>query len=232
MPSPAADQPPPVPAETITAPAPRRAGSPSARLETLVEQIPVEGLTVAVLRDLVGQEGLLVLTILLTLVFMIPVSIPGVSTVFGACILLIGVSRLLGRTFWLPRRLAARVLPADKLRAGLRQGARWLRRMESILRPGRLASLASDGPAAAVNNAGLVVGAVLLMAPLAMIPFSNTLPALALLFLALGLLERDGVCILLGHLANLASMAYFGTLAIGGMVAVRAAFRALFGGGQ
>ena len=36
--------------------------------------------------------------------FLIPVSIPGVSTVFGAAILLVGVSRLSGRQLWLPAR--------------------------------------------------------------------------------------------------------------------------------
>jgi hypothetical protein len=221
------------PAET-SAPALPRAeeaqhASPGVRLEVLLAALPAEGLTLAVLRDMVGQDGLLVLVIFLTLVFMIPVSVPGVSTVFGAGILLIGVSRLLGRNLWLPRRAAQRVLPAERLRSALRQGVRWLHRLERISRPQRLNWLADAGPAALVNNGALILGALLLMAPLAPIPFSNTLPALALLLLAIGLLQRDGVCVLLGHLANLASMVYFALLAVGGAVAIRETLRRFFG---
>ena len=59
----------------------------------------------------------------LTIVFMVPVSIPGVSTVFGSAILLISISRLLGRNLWLPKRMERRVLPAERLRAGLTAAA-------------------------------------------------------------------------------------------------------------
>ena len=45
---------------------------------------------------------------------------------------------------------------------------------------------------------------------------SNTLPALALLFLAIGLLQHDGLCILFGHLANLCAFIYFIVIMVGG----------------
>ena len=75
------------------------------QLASIIEQLPEDSLTLGELLDVFGDEGLLLLTILLTIVFLIPVSIPGVSTVFGGAILLIGVSRLVGRPLWLPRRL-------------------------------------------------------------------------------------------------------------------------------
>jgi len=207
----------------------RRYESPAEKLKAVIGNLPAEGVTLAVIRDLVGQDGLLLLTVFLTLVFMIPVSIPGVSTVFGAAILLIGISRLLGRSLWLPQRMAHRVLPAERLRAGLRQGSIWLHRLERVSRPHRLDWLAADGMVGTVNNVALILGALLLMAPLGLVPFSNTLPALALLFLAIGMLQRDGLCILLGHLSNLATIVYFAILAITGAVAVREAFRRLVG---
>jgi hypothetical protein len=61
------------------------------------------------------------------------------------------------------------------------------------------------------------------------IPFSNTLPALALLFLAIGSLQRDGLCILIGHLANFITMAYFAVLIGGGGVLVHGIFQHLSG---
>jgi len=201
------------------------------KLKVLVGAFPSSGLTLIQIRDLLGQDALLVLTAFLTLVFMVPVSIPGVSTVFGGAILLIGTCRLLGRSLWLPKSIAHRALPSDKLRMAFNQGSKWLHRLECMSRPHRLKWLASPGLMDTVNNGALIMGAVLLMAPFGLIPFSNTLPALALLFLAIGLLQRDGLCILFGHLANLATIIYFAALVVGGSVAVREALRRLAGTG-
>jgi hypothetical protein len=204
-----------------------RQQAPGAKLEALLADLPAEGVTLAALRDLVGQDGLLVLVVFLALIFLIPVSIPGSSTAFGAVVLLVGVSRILGRSLWLPQRLARRVFPAERLRSALRHGSRWLRRFERLSRPNRLSCLVGPGPVAVANNAALVLGALLLMSPLAVVPLSNTFPAAALLLLATGLLQRDGVWVLLGHVANLATLAYFVLLVLGGTAAIREAIRRL-----
>jgi hypothetical protein len=80
---------------------------------------------------------------------------------------------------------------------------------------------------AVLNDCSLILGAVLLMAPFGLIPFSNTLPAIALLFFAIGLLQRDGVCILLGHLANVATILYFTLLIAGGSFTLYEIFQRL-----
>ena len=159
------------------------------QLASIIEQLPEDSLTLGELLDVFGDEGLLLLTILLTIVFLIPVSIPGVSTVFGGAILLIGVSRLVGRPLWLPRKLREKALPAAKLRPAL-----------------------------------------LLMAPFGFVPFSNTLPGVALLFYGIGLIQRDGVAIVLGHAANILTIIYFGILIGGGGLAVREVLQRLTGG--
>jgi len=197
------------------------------RLQGVIARLPSENVTVAEIRDLVGPDGLLLLTVLLTLIFMVPVSIPGLSTVFGGAILLIGVSRLRNGTLWMPKRIAQHALPSGKIRDGLEKGSKWLHRLERVCRPRRLSGLASGRLATLLSDGGLVLGAVLLMAPFGLVPFSNTLPALALLFLALGMLQRDGLFILLGHVANLATMLYFGVLLFFGLEAVRGVFRHL-----
>jgi hypothetical protein len=177
---------------------------------------------------LIGPDSLLLFCMFLTLIFLVPVSIPGVSTVFGATILLIGISRLFRRNLWLPGRVRRRVVSTERLRAALDRALKWLRRLERISRPHRLPSLTGGGLVGVFNNLSLVLGAVLLMAPFGLIPFSNTLPALAILLLALGLLQRDGVCILLGHLANVATIAYFSFLIAGGGVAIKRLIERLF----
>lgn len=190
------------------------------RLGTIITGLPANKVTLAEIRDRLGQDGLLLLTAFLTIIFLIPVSIPGVSTVFGGAILAIGASRLMNSNLWLPERLLQRELPAEKLRTGLNKGVVWFHRLEVISRPHRLRYLTGNGLVGVLNNCALTLGAILLMAPFGLIPFSNTLPALAILLFAIGLLQRDGVCILLGHLVNVATVAYFSVLIIGGGAAI------------
>ena len=59
--------------------------------------------------------------------------------------------------------------------------------------------------------------ALLLMAPFGLIPFSNTLPGLAILFLATGVLQRDGRSVLLGYMTLVLTALYFSFLLRGGI---------------
>jgi hypothetical protein len=190
--------------------------SPADKLEATIAALPAEAVTLAQVRDLVGNDGLMLLAAFLTIVFLVPISVPGVSTVFGAGILLIGVSRLFRLELWLPKRVGQRRVATERLGAALRRGLVWFRRLERISRPHRMSWAASDGAVRVVNDCAIILGAVLLMAPFGLIPFSNTFPAIALLFLAIGSLQRDGLFILFGHVSNLVTIAYFALLIGGG----------------
>ncbi|MBY4597076.1 exopolysaccharide biosynthesis protein [bacterium BD-1] len=172
--------------------------------------------------DQFGDEGLLLVTALMVLVFLVPVSIPGVSTVFGGAILLVGISRLSGRPVWLPRRLRERPLPGDKVRAALGAGLKWVHRFERISRPHRMRWLVERPGWRLTGDLAFTNAALLLMAPLGFVPFSNTLPGIALLFYAIGFIQRDGVSVLIGHVAQVATIAYFILLAAGGGAAFKA----------
>ncbi|MGQ4583056.1 exopolysaccharide biosynthesis protein [Lysobacter sp. F60174L2] len=197
------------------------------QLASIIRDLPEDRLTLGELLDVFGNEGLLLLTMLLTLVFLIPVSIPGVSTVFGAAILLVGISRLVGKPLWLPAKLKDKALPADKLRPGLTGGMVWVQRLEKISRPHRLRFFVDGRAQNLANNLAFIMAAVLLMAPFGFVPFSNTLPALALLFYAVGMIQRDGGAMLLGHLSNIGTIIYFGILIGGGSVAAHELFQRL-----
>lgn len=197
------------------------------KLKAAIDGLPPGQVEVAEIRDVFGPEGLLLLTVFLTIPFMVPISIPGASTVFGAVILLIGFGRLCGRKLWLPKRIEQKRIPAGKLRACLHQGLAFFNRLERLARPDRLKQLVSNGLANTLNNLSLITGALLLMAPFGLIPFSNTLPALALLFIAIGSLQQDGLCVLIGHLANFVTIVYFAFLLGGGSVLFHGVFEYL-----
>lgn len=199
----------------------------SQRLRDLVRNLPQSSITLSDLIHRVGNDGLLILTAMLTLVFLIPVSIPGVSTVFGGAILLIGASRFMRRDLWIPARIKHRNIQTKRLRPVIRKALPWLKKIEYLSRPNRIPLLVATGPAEQCNNLALVLGAILLMLPFGPIPFTNTLPALALLFLAIGLLQRDGVCVLLGYLSFVATFVYFGFLFAGGNWVAREALSRL-----
>lgn len=199
------------------------------KIEAAINLLPPGGVKVAEIRDLFGEDGLMLLSAFLTLVFLVPVSIPGVSTVFGGAILMIGVTRLFGGKLWLPASIENRIIPTEKIQSTLRRGLVWFRRLERISRPNRLPWFASGGLTGTANNCAFILGAILLMAPFGLIPFSNTLPAVALLLFAIGFIERDGLCIFLGHCANVATVLYFTLLIAGGGAAIYQILQKFFG---
>lgn len=193
-----------------------RAESVGEKLEAVIKKMPPIEITLKEILDMIGDDSLMFLTIFLSLVFLVPVSIPGVSTVFGSTILLIGVSRLFRRGLWLPERIAHRTISAEKLKAVLNRALVWFRRQEKVSRPHRMNWLTTEGKMDIFNSLSFIFAAVLLMAPFGFIPFSNTLPAIALIFLAVGSMQKDGGSILWGHLSNVASVIYFSALVAGG----------------
>ena len=186
------------------------------KIELIIEKMPPAEVTLIEIMDIVGTDSLLLLTIFLSLIFLVPVSIPGVSTVFGSAILLIGLTRLFSRKLWLPEKIATRKLSAEKLREGFKKALAWFHRLEKVSKPHRMRGLTSKGLMTVLNNLSFILAAVLLMMPFGLIPFSNTLPAVALIFLAIGMMQQDGVSILFGNLSNVATIVYFGFLIAGG----------------
>jgi hypothetical protein len=200
----------------------------SEALRTTAERIPTDGITIHDLFELIGEQGLLLFCAFLSIPFLLPVSIPGVSTVFGLLIVLIGVGVTLNRVPWLPQRLMNRRLAAKDLVPVLERGSKVVHRIDSMIRP-RWLPLTHGNTINRINGVVLVFAAILLMAPFALIPFSNTLPALACLCLSAGMLQRDGLFVVFGYLLSLATTVYFGALFFGALAAGES-IRALLAG--
>jgi len=190
----------------------------SSSLTGAARSLTGETASVRELLGLIGEQGMLVLCIFLTIPFLVPVSIPGVSTVFGLLVVLIGVGVMTNRMPWLPSRLVDRRFPTEKLCPALEQGAKILQRLERYLHP-RWSVLTRSAAMNRFNGAMIVVAGLLLMAPFGLVPFSNTLPAFAALFLAAGMLEQDGLFVFLGYLFIVGTIVYFGVLIAGAVAA-------------
>jgi hypothetical protein len=182
----------------------------STKFQKIINKIPDEKLKLIEIIDLLGNEGLLLLIALLSVIFLIPISIPGFSTVFGIIIFFIGFSLLSNQKFWLPKRIKNKLIAGEKLRTNLKKGLKWFSFIEKISKPNRYKNLITNKIVNKINQLLILFGSMLLMIPLGLIPFSNTLPALIIIFISLGILQKDGGIIMLGYLTVLLNLIYFG----------------------
>jgi hypothetical protein len=140
----------------------------------------------------------------LMFIFAVPTALPmppGVSAVLGAPLLFLTIQLMLGMQPWLPKLITERSLSRVDFHRVVRTVAPWLARAENIMRP-RLTVLAHRPFIYAVGLACLVMAVVLFLP----IPLGNMLPSVAICIMALGLLERDGVWILIGLVVAVVSI--------------------------
>ncbi len=149
----------------------------------------------------------LLLVLLLALPFITPIPLPGLSTPFGLAIALIALRLMLGQRPWLPKKLQRKELPAGFFGRLFSVAARVLRFLEKFLRP-RLVFLTNTALLNQLHAVLMLVAALALLLPLP-IPFTNSFPAWTILLLAAGLLESDGLAVLLGYLVFAAGVLYF-----------------------
>lgn len=140
----------------------------------------------------------------LMFIFAVPTALPmppGVSAVLGAPLLFLTLQPMLGMQPWLPKLITERSLSRVDFHRVVRTVAPWLARAEGIMRP-RLTFLAHRPFVYLLGFASFVMAFVLFLP----IPLGNMLPSVAICIMALGLLERDGVWILLGLLVAVVSV--------------------------
>ena len=183
---------------------PRKLSEELADLQQRFERKPVT--LREVIYTLRGRAYTLLL-ILLALPFLTPLPLPGLSTPFGLAIGFIAMRLSLGQKPWLPMRLQRKELPAGFFGKLFTVAARVIRFLEKFLRP-RLPVLTASGVLLQLHAFVMLLAALTLLLPLP-IPFTNSFPAWAILLLAGGLLERDGVFILGGYVVFVLGVLYF-----------------------
>ncbi|MCU0760123.1 MAG: exopolysaccharide biosynthesis protein [Steroidobacteraceae bacterium] len=184
----------------------------SVAFERAALEIRTHTVTVRELLELIGEQGLLLFSAFLAIPFLLPVAIPGTSTVFGILMVLVGFGVATDSLPLVPQRLLDHPLGSHHVLPALQKGAETFRRFERLIRP-RVLVLTTSRLANFLNGMVIVAAALVLMLPLPLVPFTNTIPALAVVLLSIGMVERDGIVIVLGYLATLAGALYCGTIA-------------------
>lgn len=178
----------------------------SAELADLRVRVAERAVTIRELLYVLRGRAYMLLVILLTLPFLLPLPLPGLSTPFGLAIVLICLRLALGQRPWLPMSVQRRQLPAGFIPRLLDLAAKIIGWLERVLRP-RWLVLTEHAIIRQLHALVMVAGAAILLLPLP-IPFSNGLPAWSILLVASGLLERDGRAIALGYVVFALSVLY------------------------
>ncbi len=186
----------------------------SAELKALARCFDGRRAQVSDLFNATQGRGYHLLLFVIALPFVGPVPLPGFSIPFGFAIAVIGARMAARRPPWLPPWLLRKELPASTLATTLRGAGRLVALMETVARP-RLTRLSRAALCQRLTGALILISGGFMMLPLPL-PFSNSLPAWSVLFLAAGSLADDGVLLLAGAAAFLLSTAFFVFVFVGG----------------
>ena len=147
----------------------------------------------------------------LLLIFAFPNILPTqqeTADILDLPLLFLTAQMMLGLDPWLPGFIARRSMARSTFQALVERITPWLSRAERLLRA-RMELLAHPRAQRLLGALCLIVSVALVLP----VPFANLVPSVALCIIGLGVLERDGLWIVLGVLAAFGSLAYVAGLA-------------------
>lgn len=151
------------------------------------------------LMEVLGTRSYGPLLLMMAILAVSPVgAIPGMSIITAAIVILLAGQMLIGRKSpWLPRRLLEKGVPRKRITKAVEQFRPWVGWADQLVSK-RLAVF--NLPSANKVTAVLCILLACLFFPLAFVPFGVAIPGTVLGVMALGLMAKDGVVLLLGHL--------------------------------
>ena len=192
----------------------------SADLRELLRETAGRAVKLGELEQILKGRGFALFLLLMSLPFAFPIAIPGLSIPFGIVIMLLGLRITFGMKPSLPGFILRREVSRPLLEKIIGYGLKLSTKMEKLVKP-RMHFLQRWPGMINLIGLGIASGGFLLSLPLPpLIPFSNTIPAVSVLLLTAGLMERDGLLVLFGYMLNISAWVYFGlmfTLAGSGM---------------
>lgn len=177
-------------------------GSTSERLER-VRNINSDSLTLGSLVAALHEGGFGLVLIILAAPLALPVPALGIAQIMALPILWTSIQLFLGRdTLWLPKSWENKPINHKSLVGVIDKIQPWLHRLEYLIKP-RIEFLSS-------NNGKRFIGFVCIICSISIaipVPFSNTVPSMGVVLMAIGLLERDGILQILGAVIGLIGIA-------------------------
>ena len=154
-------------------------------------------------------RGVFLIIILLSLPFVTPIALAGLSNILGWIMMLMAIRLARSLPPRLPAFIGERALPSAHLTKIASGSVKLLRLIEKLVKP-RRTNWMSWRWVRCANALLLAFMAFLLALPFpTFIPFSNTLPCYALILIAASMMEEDGLLIWLGYAVSIGTVVYF-----------------------
>lgn len=179
-------------------------------LQILKGLASAEEVTLGKVIEILAGKGHAILIILFCLPFCQPIQIPGFSTPFGLLIALIGMRIAFGHSPWLPQWILNKKISSHTLNKILDVGIKVAKGLKKFLKT-RQTWLIHTPTFHIAHGLTIAVLGILLALPLP-IPLSNLLAGWPLLAFGLGLLEEDGIAIIVAYVLAGIALIVFGGL--------------------
>lgn len=147
------------------------------------------------LLKLLGPRGPAILVLILSAPFLMPIALPGISTLFGSLICFLGIVIAFGSSIRLPETIAKRTFPGAMLSKALFLAIRLIKRVEPVLKS-RIEFLFLSKVIKIIIGLVVVTGGLVVVLPLP--PGANFISSLVCMIVALGWAAKDGVLLLSG----------------------------------
>lgn len=187
-------------------------------LQELLEMGKNENVSLGDICRVLAGRGYAVILIIFSLPFCLPVTIPGVSTPFGLLLAFMGLRIAFRKELWWPKYILDKEISGHTVVKVVMQMQIVGKKLKKFLHP-RMMWLVSH-PLAHICHGLLIVAMSLLLSLPLPIPFTNTFSALPLLFMGFGLLEDDGVFIVISYILASFALIYFGMIFLVGSAAL------------
>ncbi len=175
-------------------------------IEAVLREAGAQPVTLGELIDRTAERGFGLLMLILGLPMLIPVLPPGSSTIVGPIYAIFAVQMLKGtRHPWVPARLRDHVLAPHTVAVLRTRGLPIIRTAERFSRPRGI--WLNERVVLLLAGIMVFLMGVILVSPL---PFLNTLPAISVMLIGMGLLNRDAVFMAAGMVVGGVSVGLVG----------------------
>lgn len=188
----------------------KRRNSLAEQLNVLLKQANKEAITVKAVIDTLAGKGQAALLILLSLPFCQPIQIPGFSTPFGIVLAFIGLRIAFGRHVWIPKMILDKKISYSTLNRISSIAIKITEKLRFFTST-RIVWLVQNHSLHIFHGLTIALLSMILALPLP-IPFSNLFAAFPILAFGFGIVEDDGLMIILAYILTVICFSFFTVL--------------------
>lgn len=169
-------------------------------LRNFIDAHKEKGASIGEMVHFFGDRGFGFLLMVFALICIIPLPIPGIHMFLAIPLFYLSLQQFAGRhEVWFPEKVMKYVIPALALTDVGSKTVPWIKRIEAFSKP-RLTYLAEGWWFRFFGGVAFYITAFLSIPA----PLTNLVPAVGLVFMAIGVLVKDGLAIIIGSIIGVA----------------------------